>query len=181
MSTRTISMAAPMFLAILGGTKTQTRRIIKPQPEPFVQCTPDRHPQKHPAPYIDAYCSVRKTTANPRGMSDGWCWWTRDDRQGSMIGKCPYGVPGDILTVRGTNVDLGIVSIRVELLNDISEEDAQAEGVTAHDMYGADGLAFADGCTNKATFSNLWKSIYGTGAWAENPYVWVVEFKRVKP
>lgn len=155
MSHRTISMNAPMFLALLGGTKTQTRRIMKPQPS-------DSHWEP-----VEPVLWGSEDSSYPINSDDA-------------LSMCPYGVPGDILTVRGSNVALEIVSIRVERLNHISEEDARAEGVTAHDMYNADGLAFADGCTHKATFSNLWKSIYGAGAWAENPYVWVVEFKLVK-
>jgi hypothetical protein len=97
-----ILFTTDMVRAILEDRKTQTRRVIKPQPVPFVQNTPDCHPQKHPEPYIDSYCSERKIPENPRGMSDTWCWWTRDNRQGSEIGRCPYGKPGDRLWVKET-------------------------------------------------------------------------------
>lgn len=97
-----ILFSAPMVRAILEGRKTQTRRIIKPQPVPFVQCTPDRHPTTRTEPYIDAYCGERKTPENPRGMGLDWHWWTADDRLGTKVGRCPYGQPGDRLWVRET-------------------------------------------------------------------------------
>lgn len=79
---------------------------------------------------------------------------------------------------------LEITDIRVEQLQDINEEHAIAEGVdvsicqqfletspTRHQCK----LAALHG------FSGLWESINGTGAWDSNPWVWVVEFKRVTP
>src|SRR4051794_9883732 len=88
-----------MVLALLKGAKTQTRRIMDPQPQPYVE-SERRRAQKHPASYIDSYCSQSKTPANQRGMSATWCWWTTDDRQGPGEFRCPYGVPGDRLWVR---------------------------------------------------------------------------------
>lgn len=70
-----------------------------------------------------------------------------------------------------SRITLEIVSVRVERLQDISNEDAVSEGVgTPIDMR----YAALDG------FKPLWESINGTGAWAENPWVWIVEFKRVE-
>lgn len=101
MKERPILFSAPMVRAILAGTKTVTRRVVKPQPEPFVESA-RRHAQRHAEPYIDSYCSEPKTPSNPRGMSTTWCWWTTDDRQGPGGLRCPYGAPGDRLWVRET-------------------------------------------------------------------------------
>ena len=81
---------------------------------------------------------------------------------------------------------LEIVSVRLERLQDISEKDALAEGVTkirdgCHVIKGFDydkaGLCHTHAVT---PFEKLWESINGPGSWALNPWVWVVEFKRVE-
>lgn len=72
---------------------------------------------------------------------------------------------------------LEITAVRVERLQDITEDQAKAEGactsaVEAFQVTGVDrpaGFAFRD----------LWTSINGTESWETNPWVWVVEFKRV--
>ncbi len=89
--------------AILAETKTQFRRIILPQPPemPAPNCHPN-HEQRHPAPYLDSYCSRKVTPENPRGMSEEWLWWQVDDRACPPHFKCPYGAPGDVLWVRET-------------------------------------------------------------------------------
>lgn len=99
---RPILFNGPMVRAILDGRKTMTRRIVKPQPEQPASACHSNHVSKHAAPYLDAYCSQHKTTENPRGMSDQWCWWQIDDRQCLPTFRCPYGQPGDKLWVRET-------------------------------------------------------------------------------
>jgi hypothetical protein len=87
---RGIIMQAESVRAILAGTKSQTRRLLKPQPEP-----------RGAGDYFDAYCSEPKTTVNPRGMSNEWCWWTADPRPApSTMIRCLYGQPGDRLWVK---------------------------------------------------------------------------------
>ncbi|WP_336936528.1 hypothetical protein [Acinetobacter beijerinckii] len=63
---------------------------------------------------------------------------------------------------------LEITNIRIEHLNDISEEDAAAEGMIADDDFCAEEY-----------FSMLWNEINGWGekGWNANPWVWVIEFK----
>jgi hypothetical protein len=235
MTERPILFSAEMVRAILDGRKTQTRRIAKKLPPPPANAIHPNHERLHPAPYLDAYCSEKKTPQNPRGMSAMWCWWTPDNRMGHGF-RCRYGQPGDLLWVRETwgavwpadepvplrqceieyradlpagctdrpgewpadegngpevpkwrpsihmprwasRITLRITDIRVERLQDITEDDARAEG--------CDPVVHPDGAvdcgTRKTTFASLWNKINGPGAWDENPWVWVVAFERVKP
>ncbi|ROU13713.1 hypothetical protein EB837_12365 [Kluyvera ascorbata] len=75
---------------------------------------------------------------------------------------------------------LEITDVRVERLNDISDEDAKAEGIAKSHKYPDTYLTpkgdFADA---DIAFQRLWESIYGEESWAANPWVWVIEFKRV--
>lgn len=69
---------------------------------------------------------------------------------------------------------LEIVNVRIERLQDISEADATAEG-TPH------SLGHPAGRTAVENFEHLWECINGDGSWSANPWVWVIEFKVVKP
>ncbi|EBD6536569.1 hypothetical protein B8W18_06865 [Salmonella enterica] len=69
-----------------------------------------------------------------------------------------------------SRITLEITGVRVERLNSITESDAEAEGVTDTGF----GDLLVDG------YRYLWKYIYGEESWAANPWVWVIEFKRVE-
>lgn len=228
-----------MVRAILDGTKTQTRRIVKPQPS-------------------DPSC---------QGVDAVWGYGTH--RAGKHIGKfmlhaafaengkrvdrylpSPYGQPGDQLWVRESFFEFGhwqeiagvktkhgrqkwrfvpasdcihyldsedapkefrkgrhhkdpytnawhlrlarfmprrfsritleVTGVRVERLQEISDEDAKAEGY----MSGADAMESKIGYRKLGPFSwyyKLWESINGPGSWDANPYVWAITFKRIQP
>lgn len=70
---------------------------------------------------------------------------------------------------------LEVTAIRVERLQDISEADAWAEGCEGYD----DDVT--GGKSGYREYAELWESINGAGSWLENPWVWVVEFKRIEP
>ena len=106
-----------------------------------------------------------------------------------------------------SRITLEITSTRVERLNDITEGDAFAEGVISNEEYadraGEENLWPCPECqgygvhpalgaglgmtevdctdcdTQKKRFRILWESINGSGSWDVNPWVWVVEFKRI--
>jgi hypothetical protein len=79
---------------------------------------------------------------------------------------------------------LEITAVRVERLQDISEQQALAEGVKPESCDHIRQDCSDIGCwgdTAKGAFGFLWESINGAGTWSANPWVWVVEFKRVTP
>lgn len=80
---------------------------------------------------------------------------------------------------------LEITGVRVERLQDISEADARAEGITDGGCLSC-GEHEPCGCADpkpsaRDSFCRLWQSINGAESWHANPWVWVVEFKRVMP
>jgi hypothetical protein len=82
---------------------------------------------------------------------------------------------------------LEITAVRVERLQDITEEQAKAEGVrlyTDHaelgDWWHVEGIETYS-ADPRRSFELLWASINGAESWKANPWVWVVEFKRVTP
>lgn len=98
-----------------------------------------------------------------------------------------------------SRITLEITDVRVERLNSISEEDAQREGVhtevwdqtvVARNYAASDEFFqfWSDDMPNfvemnelyRSSFRSLWESIYGAENWQANPWVWVIEFKRVE-
>ena len=203
MKERPILFTGPMVRAILAGRKTQTRRVIKPQPMPSEEVIFDT--LTHDVVYIGD--------------------------EANFIVPCPYGVPGDRLWVRETwqcgmaatpsgyglrvrigkaelgdvvryraegdnyvpsmpwrsprfmprwasRITLEVLSVRVQRVQEISDFDAFQEGVEAVEADTDDGhcLSFTAG------FRSVWDHINakrGFG-WSVNPWVWVVEFRRVE-
>jgi hypothetical protein len=76
-----------------------------------------------------------------------------------------------------SRIALEITNVRVERLQDISEEDAQAEGVPKSiTQYGLT----IDYENYREPFIELWDKINGKKhPWASNPWVWVVEFRKI--
>ncbi|WP_164052519.1 hypothetical protein [Serratia marcescens] len=75
-----------------------------------------------------------------------------------------------------SRITLEITAVRVERLNDISHEDAKAEGC----CYGRGGGIPDFAVTPADHFPTLWASIYGEESWGANPWVWVIEFRRLE-
>lgn len=192
-----ILFSAPMVRALLNCTKSQTRRVVKQQRHPFGQMlTPD----EVAAEVLGGTCSMRC----PYGQPGDRLWvreafdpiygqsppdriievdyraswephgkhWRIKDALGGRRWKPSIHMPRAL-----SRILLEITGVRVERLQDISEADAMAEGVSP-DM----GLCWQSGDdTPRGMYGELWESINGPGSWAANPFVWVVEFKRVTP
>lgn len=213
-----------MVRALLDGSKTQTRRVVKTQPM-------DIWPNGQDC-YSPARGSIHYTPNDVRAsMSDDkLTYW------GGCVGvgeySCPFGSPGDLLWVRETfcpiypqdqhynggrpieydfkatyqhgdrmgdligkhkrwtpsihmprwasRITMKITDIRVERLQDISEEDAQSEGTERGMLKTMGGEFILHGGSYTCGFINLWQSIYGPDSWAQNPWVWVIEFEVIR-
>lgn len=186
MSEKPIIFSTPMVRAILEGRKTQTRRVIVPQPS----------------------SGIRKSVFVKSGLEDGHgreiklhyqpgdiLWvretWCRRRRNGGYGYKADRPIePGYLqacyddakwrssihMPREAARLFLRVTDVRVERLQDISEEDVVKEGFTP--LLDKDGVNFISA---KGRFHVLWDSLnakrgYG---WDTNPWVWVIEFERV--
>lgn len=206
MKSRPILFSAPMVRAILAGEKTQTRRVVKPQPPlrcqydingakshaicqstnhpgVFVPPTPKSVDHRLPCPYGQPgdQLWVKETYRVPKSYDsiaprDLHLTSVRYEVDGSEKPLVPWwdsDEPGRIrqsIFMRKwmSRITLEITDIRAERLRGISDDDAKAEGVE-HKNYVYPSEAFAE----------LWKSINGPGSWENNPWVWVVEFRKI--
>lgn len=76
-----------------------------------------------------------------------------------------------------SRITLEITGVRVERLNSMTEKDALAEGC----LGGHDSIpGYQYSATPHEHFHHVWQSIYGADSWQANPWVWVIEFKRVE-
>ena len=212
MKERPILFSAPMVRAILAGKKTQTRRIVKPQPEWTKGAWYWRHPRYNNGLGIHYFHTDAESAAE------------------KMASVCPYGIPGDRLWVRETwfdnmasddgdtektparcvyrsdgefieqfpedymegkwtpsihmprwasRITLEVVSVRVERLQDITNMDALSEGCDGERWLDADGSE-GRGVEPWEQFRELWRNINGPDSWDANPWVWVVEFRKLE-
>lgn len=76
---------------------------------------------------------------------------------------------------------LEITVIRVERLNTISQADAIAEGAPpSHPSIDCVSQEYGFPDFSRSWFGQTWQHIYGEESWQSNPWVWVIEFKRVE-
>ena len=195
---RPILFSAPMVRALIAGTKTQTRRIVKPRKDRSFGC--------ELAPHEIAGEINSGDFTHAKYGSPGDRLWVRET---FCIGW-PSGIPGQWSVLRGTchqdkdrrafyladggdppdepqrrwtpsihmprwasRITLEIESVRVERLQEISEADAIAEGIAA--------TPWAEFPPSEA-YKLLWNAINAEKAqWDANPWVWAVSFRRAKP
>ncbi|HHK9677814.1 TPA: hypothetical protein ACQZJK_002455 [Klebsiella pneumoniae] len=139
--------------------------------------TPDRPATViHEMPFGNGYYSGHAIYA-----ADGDFTWGDDD--GYEDGRSCWK-PSIHMPRAASRILLEITDVRVERLNAISEEDARAEGIIDGGCLNC-GEPEPCGCANPEpdatdAFAYLWKSIYGQESWNADPWVWVIEFKRVE-
>jgi hypothetical protein len=195
MKERPILFSAPMVRALLEGRKTQTRRIMKPQPEDGTDC-----------PYHMGAGQDRKARVCPYGQPGDRLWvretfayhvqaiGAKRDEDGPFVYKADgteqcrlddKWKPSIFMPRWASRILLEIIAVRVERLQDISEEDARSEGVANGGCLNC-GCDEPCGCTSphpdaRDSFISLWESINGAGSWDANPFVWILEFQRIEP
>lgn len=96
-----------------------------------------------------------------------------------------YKRPSIHMPKSACRIFLKVKSLRVERLQDISEEDAIAEGIEVHPKdnrfyknYIRIDLKWCD--SSVRSFETLWQLINGMQSWESNPFVWVIEFERIE-
>lgn len=103
-----------------------------------------------------------------------------NERHRSSITPAWWKRPAIHMPRRASRIALEITGVRIERLNDCSDTDALAEGIRPTN----DGAFHVEDDTYRApdaveSYARLWEAINGAGSWAANPWVWVVEFKRL--
>ena len=183
-----IIFSAPMIRAILAGRKSQTRRVLKPQPQvPFKNGQWYRPFPNKPAEWhyigrdhlIYSYYTSRYQPGDRLWVREAWQAFAAYDN------LSPKDIPvgSDILYLADredspwdarrrharfmcrwmSRLTLTVTEVRVQRLQDISEEDSIAEGIDDRDPV--------------CGFSELWDSLHGPGSWAATPWVAAISFE----
>lgn len=201
---RPILFSGLMVRAILDGRKTQTRRVVKHESQPetgaiWRECVcREIDPSDTPCVVCEARFGechhghagdrlwVKETHARihpgllqhlePEPDSPQWGTLFRADGVSDNY-IADYGVkwkPSIFMRREYSRITLEITGVRVERLQEISYDDALAEGVFA------DKPAFIDAPMSAIdAYATLWNQINGCDAWEQNPLVWVIKFKQV--
>ncbi len=219
MKEKPIIFSTPMVQAILDGRKTQTRRVVKPQPKGTLnawdfnaevgdvladitgkifklyestgrnkaaagELTPrEIKPRYQPGDLL----WVRETwqpMVNSDGITVGYHYFTGQikwlcDTTGMEIQEPLRWKPSIHMPREAARIFLEVKDVRVEQVQEITWEDAAAEGWPRYrELFPLDNTEYK----TIAWFKKLWDSLgakrgYG---WEANPWVWVIEFKRVE-
>ncbi|HEN3655744.1 TPA: hypothetical protein U5E37_003732 [Yersinia enterocolitica] len=190
MNEKPILFNADMVNAILSGRKTQTRRIISEKTLHLFnvaasagECHPLELCDERSQSYYLEFCPlgkpgdqlwVRETFATGLCTESTLAYRathkTEDLEEG--WGETIKWTPSIHMPRWASRINRLITGVRVERLQDISEQDAMAEGVSANEHSPA-----------RYVFGSLWQSIYGADnpkSWQANPWVWVIEFERME-
>ncbi|MGP2059863.1 hypothetical protein ACRZ41_014770 [Klebsiella pneumoniae] len=199
-SERGMIFNAEMVRALLDGRKTQTRRPIKWKQTRFTEIGEREDGSKwpwsedaehacdfwHPCPFgaVGDRIWVREAfRVHSRATDVATLVYKASERNSwtEQTRRVPVAVCNKLATPEkwtpslhmprwASRILLEITGVRVERLRSMSQDDARAEGVIAASGPMEAGLAFRE----------LWDSIYGEESWKANPWVWVIEFKRVE-
>jgi hypothetical protein len=189
-SSRGIIFSKPMVLALLADIKTQTRRKLKFQPD-----HPDGLPPLSACPYGKPSDRLWVREA----------WRTLKEYDHLSPGKMPHDAPlqyetdgyrtapdftpgrfrqGLFMPRWASRMELEITDVQLQRLQDITEQDAAAEGVQVVRNGATENDYLADeedkdllGAVD--LYRAVWESLHGMGSWEDNPWIWVVTFRSV--
>lgn len=196
-----ILFSTPMVQAILNGTKQQTRRVIKPQPlfvadpnVPFKTADADpkgiiKCPYGQPGDRLYAKEAIKRI--DWADGIPGIAYVADDEPVWDMTRPCQWvwknkSLPSMYMPKNIARIWLEVTDVRVERLQDITEEDVRAEGIERGTTYyygEPHKIKGSPKCYNtaKEAFAGLWNSLAKPDyTWNDNPYVWVIEFKKVE-
>lgn len=214
---RPILFSGPMVRPILEGRKTQTRRVMNPQPHKYV----------HSFFFLNTLNEFKPMVGGPSHLFE-----LPEMKHGSPTIRCPYGVPGDRLWVKeawrtnnanddlrpsslpagsplyyeadcsdwqgrhsfigkrrasrfmprwASRITLEITEVRAQRVQDISDEDAIAEGTRDPTLRFLGGDLAQTAWLESQVFRIIWDSINAQRgyAWEKNPWVWATTFRRI--
>lgn len=199
MTDKPILFSGPMVRALLAGRKTQTRRLVKPQPQLIdgktwvwpcdgadckwswgVNVSPGVEPAEQHSPYkVGDRLWVRETfspipAAKPSGYFTDPKWINRECFYAADNDKPTWAgkwKPSMFMPRKFSRITLEVTAVKCERLKDITEEDAIAEG--------AQCAGFPASLTNRGAFAKLWQQINGPESWDSNPFVFAYGLRRV--
>ena len=205
-----IIFSAPMIRALLNGSKTQTRRILTPQPKLFLvdggrecEIALEQLPDE-PRPRIRLGNVI--TTQEVR-YAPGDRLWVRENFKPVHSGDPSRGAlyqadvdrdqtvwkPSIHMPRWASRATLDVNGVKVERIQDISHEDALAEGVqTWRDSWtqkqsaemflrGTEAaVATREGTVAQRLFYLLWTLLHGVEGWTKNPFVVAPAFRVIK-
>ena len=208
MKERPILFSAPMVRAILNGTKTQTRRVVKARKDRVIGCDLAPHEiageinsgDYTNCPYGQPGDRLWVREATVRVEDHGYIgpvYVESEDGRACLAGglapapdDCtevePYELrirPSIYMPRHFCRIVLEVTGVRAERLRNITEADARAEGIA--EFIGGWACLHDDapqiaGATPQEGFRHLWNRINGPDAWAANPWVWVVSFQAAR-
>lgn len=183
-----ILFSSDMIKALLAGRKIMTRRVINPQPIIDTESGSvfDGKYRKQYSihdwrnHFIDDWS--RWMPEDMLWVRETWCMEFIDENlhgekysfkaDGNELvtinDKSPWK-PSIHMPKEASRIWLQVMNIKIERLQEISEDDAKAEGALP--------VECGPVACCKCGFSELWKTINGAESWQSNPWVWVIEFK----
>lgn len=197
-----IIFSTVMIQAIMAGGKTMTRRIIKPQPH-FDKDSGYWYLDKKRESVMSNRPPNEWMGFNPRKYGNpGDKIWVREnfyqcidnnDRRYYAASEKPedtenrhYKLCPSIYMPRiASRITLEITDIKVERVQDITQDDIEREGLWFYSKEYRDEICinrdsvYALQSTRIKYFRKLWETINGSDSWIENPWVWCISFKKI--